>query len=219
MSGEEEKKIGKKLIGFLLVSILLIGGISCFARIRDQNAEILKSVYYSETEEIISEVLADLTHDGRDDLVLICKNTMDEYHLKVYSVINKKPVLTYEDTISDNHAGWRWYYIYTSNNKKYLMQYIPEIWNGFGEYRLEIFFIDTKSNRKDMIVSNAVAYDSVHNPDSEMEKKLLQFKKELEDYQSDSVPLITIGYDSLTHKNYEYIIETEGLEWNGKGAI
>lgn len=191
---------------------MFVGGIICFTKIREKNAEILKSVYSSEDEEIVSTLLVDLTHDRKDDLVLISKNTIDGYHLKIYSVINQKPILIYEDFITNNHAGWRWYYIYTNNNKKYLMQYIPEIWNGIGEYRLEIFSLDIKMSRKGTIISEAVAYDSVHNPYSEMENELVQFKKELENYRLNSVPLITIGYDDLTEQNYEYIIETEVLK-------
>ena len=212
-------KIDKKILGLFSVLILLVGGGICFAKIREKNAEILKSVYSSEDEEIVSTLLVDLTHDRKDDLVLISKNTIDEYHLKIYSVINQKPILIYEDFITNNHAGWRWYYIYTNNNKKYLMQYIPEIWNGFGEYRLEIFSLDIKMSRKGTIISEAVAYDSVHNPYSEMENELVQFKKELEDYRLNSVPLITIGYDSLTKQNYEYIIETEVLKVNDGGKM
>lgn len=199
--------MGKGRLALCFILTLLAGGGIYLAGSREKNAEILQSAYSLEDGEIVGTLLADLTHDGKDDLVLISRDTVDEYDLHIYSVIDQKPSLIYEDSISDHHAGWRWYYIYAKEDQIYLMQYIPEIWNGFGGYRLEIFFLDTVKNRKNMLVSDAVMYDPVHKPDSGIEDELARFQRKYEDYQRDSIPLITIGYDNLTDKRYEYTIQ------------
>lgn len=161
---------------------------------------------------LASTILSDLTHDGRDELILISK-TPYEVNFRVYSIMDEVPTMIYEDSASDNHAGWKWYYLYTVDNQEYLLQYIPEIWNGMGTCHLDIFSFH--ANNKEELFSQDMPYDAAHISEQaqvELKKQMDDFKENLQGYQKSSIPLITIGSDALTGKEYDYIIQRNDLD-------
>ena len=98
-------------------------------------------------ENIAGTLMVDLTHDGNDELLVISQDAL-EITLEIYAIIDGNPIVIYKDHASDNHAGWRWYYLTVVDHKNYILQYTPEIWNGIGNYHFEIFSFNQKGQKE-----------------------------------------------------------------------
>lgn len=115
----------------------------------------------------------------------------------------------YKDSASDNHAGWRWYYLTVVDDKDYILQYTPEIWNGIGNYHLEVFSFDQKG-QKEILETQKLPYDSIHiSEDKKLDllNKTENFKVIYEKWLACSTPLITIGSDPFTGHSVNYILK------------
>ena len=117
--------------------------------------------------------MVDLTHDGNDELLVISQDAL-EITVEIYAIIDSNPIVIYKDHASDNHAGWRWYYLTVVDHKKEL------------------------------------PYDSIHTSEDNKQDLLIKtqnFKAIYEKWQTNSIPLITIGSDPLTGDNDNYVLE------------
>ena len=110
-------------------------------------------------ENIAGTLMVDLTHDGNDELLVISQDAL-EITVEIYAIIDSNPIVIYKDHASDNHAGWRWYYLTVVDHKK-----------------------------QDLLI------------------KTQNFKAIYEKWQTNSIPLITIGSDPLTGDNDNYVLE------------
>lgn len=131
------------------------------------------------------------------------------FSIEIYAIIDGNPIVIYKDHASDNHAGWRWYYLTVVDHKNYILQYTPEIWNGIGNYHFEIFSFNQKG-QKEILETQELPYDSIHTSEDNKQDLLIKtqnFKAIYEKWQTNSIPLITIGSDPLTGDNDNYVLE------------
>ena len=193
----------------IFISILLLGLGCFFVGRKNGYRDLFKDILSSYPEgNIAVTLIVDLTHNGNDDLLVISQDAL-EITLEVYTITDGKPVVIYKDSASDNHAGWRWYYLTVVDNKDYILQYTPEIWNGIGNYHFEIFSFNQKG-QKEILETEELPYDSIHTSEDNKQDLLIKtqnFKAIYEKWQTNSIPLITIGSDPLTGDSVNYILK------------
>lgn len=199
----------KKIKISISICILLLGLGGFLIATKNSHRDFFKDILscYSE-ENIVGTLMVDLTHDGNDELLVISQDAL-EITLEVYTIIDGNPIVIYKDSASDNHAGWRWYYLTVVDNKNYILQYTPEIWNGIGNYHLEVFSFD-QNGQKEILETQELPYDSIHISEDNKQNlinKTENFKAIYEKWKTNSTPLITIGSDPLTGNNDNYILE------------
>lgn len=195
----------------ILISIcIVLLGLGCFLIVTKNNHhDFFKDILsrYSE-ENIAGSLMVDLTHDGNDELLVISQDAL-EITLEIYAIIDDNPIVIYKDSASDNHAGWRWYYLTVVDRKNYILQYTPEIWNGIGNYYFEIFSFNQKG-QKEILETQELPYDPIHTSEDNKQdllNKTQNFKANYEKWKTNSTPLITIGSDPLTGDNDNYVLE------------
>lgn len=194
----------------LIFICMILLGLGCFLIATKNNQynffdDILSR--YPE-ENIAGTLMVDLTHDGNDELLVISQDAL-EITLEIYAIIDGNPIVIYKDHASDNHAGWRWYYLTVVDHKNYILQYTPEIWNGIGNYHFEIFSFN-QMGQKEILETQELPYDSIHTSEDNKQDLLIKtqnFKAIYEKWQTNSIPLITIGSDPLTGDNDNYVLE------------
>ena len=153
----------------IFISILLLGLGCFFVGRKNGYRDLFKDILSRYPEgNIAVTLIVDLTHNGNDDLLVISQDAL-EITLEVYTITDGKPVVIYKDSASDNHAGWRWYYLTVVDDKDYILQYTPEIWNGIGNYHLEVFSFDQKG-QKEILETHKLPYDSIHIFEDKKEK-------------------------------------------------
>lgn len=193
----------------IFISILLLGLGCFFVGRKNGHCDFFKDILSRYPEENIAvNLIVDLTHDGNDDLLVISQDAL-EITLEIYTITDGKPVVIYKDSASDNHAGWRWYYLTVVDDKDYILQYTPEIWNGIGNYHLEVFSFDQKG-QKEILETQKLPYDSIHiSEDKKLDllNKTENFKVIYEKWLACSTPLITIGSDPFTGHSVNYILK------------
>ena len=96
----------------LIFICMILLGLGCFLIATKNNQynffEDILSRYPE--ENIAGTLMVDLTHDGNDELLVISQDAL-EITLEIYAIIDGNPIVIYKDHASDNHAGWRWYYL------------------------------------------------------------------------------------------------------------
>ena len=194
----------------LIFICMILFGLGCFLIATKNNQynffEDILSRYPE--ENIAGTLMVDLTHDGNDELLVISQDAL-EITVEIYAIIDSNPIVIYKDHASDNHAGWRWYYLTVVDHKNYILQYTPEIWNGIGNYHFEIFSFNQKG-QKEIFETQELPYDSIHTSEDNKQDLLIKtqnFKAIYEKWQTNSIPLITIGSDPLTGDNDNYVLE------------
>lgn len=149
------------------------------------------------TSGIISTLLADLTGDGRKELIAIDDWNDGEYiSMAVYGIRNDGLVVNlYEDEACDTHPGWRWLYLYEKDGKNYLFRYCPVMYQGVGTYSYEIFSL-TGEGEEVLLYSGEKACDiSREEASEELWNEMGEFLEEVHAYQEASIPLVEIGED------------------------
>ena len=107
----------------LIFICMILLGLGCFLIATKNNQynffEDILSCYPE--ENIAGTLMVDLTHDGNDELLVISQDAL-EITLEIYAIIDGNPIVIYKDHASDNHAGWRWYYLTVVDHKNYILQ-------------------------------------------------------------------------------------------------
>ena len=71
--------------------------------------------------------MADLTHDNRDEMIVLERLETDYFSgmLHIYHVSDGGDVVEiYEDDVGEVQLGWRWHYLYKDmDDREYLVQY------------------------------------------------------------------------------------------------
>ena len=197
----------KKSYVFLILFLIVVGYL--FASRKENEEDIWQSVLEQYSENLVGSKQVDLTHDGKDDLVVVSKYG-EEIRLEVYTMVEDTPTLIYQDCAADNHAGWRWYYLTTAqDHQNYILQYIPEIWNGIGTYRFEVLSFDETGEKK-ILETQELSYDSLHVSEEEaavLAENLEDFKAAYKKWQESSTPLVVLGDDPLTGETFDAVLE------------
>ena len=203
----------------ILICIILLGSGCFFVVMKNNQHDSFEDILsrYSE-ENIAGSLMADLTHDGNDELLVISQKAISpdatspevmETTLEIYAMMDGNPVVIYKDLAADNHPGYRWYYLTVVDHKNYILQYTPEIWNGIGNFHFEVFSFN-QEGQKEILEKQEVPYDSIHTSEDDMQDlsiKMENFKTIYEKWKANSIPLITIGSDMLTGDNDYYVLE------------
>lgn len=182
-------------------------------------------LYENYKGEQVNSILADLTHDGEDDLLVISTHESDseqngmpsEYSketiIDVYTRSNGEIINIYSDSAnSEVHPGYRWYYLYVEENRPYLVQYSPDFWSGIATYRYQVFSFDSKGE-KIMLAEEQADYDSTHSDEAAKRNQadgLQQLIERAQPYRQ--IPLIELGEDILVNDpdmpaHYSYVIQ------------
>ncbi len=183
----------------------------------EKSSEITRINYYHmedpEVEKgprakLLSEFLADLTHDDKEDLIKI-------------SGAEKDPELTYLDVIDSDgktrlwtetahtaHAGWNSVYLYRKDGMDYLLVFNPYQSTGLAYYTFTVFYI-TGPNRMEMIDSGAYTFSYGAEKGAENyfdEAKFRAFADRLNIYLKDSFLLMSTEGGTLIYSTPENIL-------------
>lgn len=181
---------------------------------KDSSTIYKKFLTQTYSKDNIKVIMADLIHDGRDEMIVLESLGTDYFSgmLHIYSISDDGDVIEiYQDDVGEVQMGWRWYYLYKdSREKEYLVQYIPGIYGGSGVFTLDMIqFSPNGSYSRDKIAE--VIYDTTYfneEQQKEMNVKLDSFKEILFQYKNSSEQLIGVGSDM-------YLLKEEGVYFGG----
>lgn len=171
----------------------------------------------------VSTLLADLTGDGVQDLIVVRNDSLISVEVYTLNEANDMMCL-YQESIADTHAGWRWLYLYEENGKKYLFRYSPWAGQGYADYQYQIFSFSQEGEE-------TVRYEGEKDcrimPEDEKWKEtwddMQLFLEQIHAYQKASIPLVEIGndyfdteYGCMDGREYHYVIESDEL---GIGSV
>lgn len=173
--------------------------------------------YFDENyaKENCNVFLADLTHDGVNDMVVveILKDTtlapinnVDEYNYIRINVLhmgdNGMISSIYENDAKNIHSGWLWLYLYEEDGKDYLLQYSPNLLEGVGNYHYNIFSLG--GNGEQIIYkSDQVDFKLDTTADeSAIRKRIEDLQARVDNYSAKSKVLIELGEESFLGKTY-----------------
>lgn len=126
----------------------------------------------------------------------------------------------YQSSAGYPHSGWNWLYLYHENDRDYLMQFSPMMWQGRGSYEYKIFSL-SDTGEEQMYRYGEENYGTV-DVDEEQQKPLWDrmklFLDQVDTYRKNSIPLVEIGndyfggeYGSLDGREYNYVILSDEL--------
>lgn len=158
--------------------------------------------------QLLSEFQADLTHDGKEDLIKI-------------SVADQDPELTYLDVIDADgktrlwtetahtaHAGWNSVYLYRKDGMDYLLVFNPSQFTGLANFTFALFYI-TGANKIDIVDSGAYSFSYGAKKGSENyfdEAKFRTFADRVNTYLKDSILLLSTEGGTLLYSTPENIL-------------
>lgn len=175
----------------------------------------------NDMQGITGTLLADLTGDGREELIVISSQADGGYiPIAVYGIEKNGLVVTlYEDAASDSHAGWRWLYLYEEKGKNYLFRYAPVMYQGMGTWSWEIFSL-TEDGEEVLLDSAEKEVDLTGGEATEeLWEQMGAFLKQVHACQEKSIPLVEIGedyfdaeYGPCEVRTYHYVMACDELE-------
>lgn len=191
-----------------------------FADEADDAEKYRAFVKKNHTAGIANTLLADLTGDEREELIVLDNQESGKYiPVAVYGIRDDGQVVRlYEDAAYDAHPGWRWLYLYEEDGKNYLFRYSPVMYQGIGTYSYEIFSL-TGEGGEVLLASEEKAYDiSRGEVSEELWDEMGKFLEPVHAYQNASIPLVEIGedyvdaaYGSFEARKYNYVIDRDEL--------
>ncbi len=102
---------------------------------------------------------ADLNHDSTDETIILNKgnwSSMDEVRLGVYQ---DDGTLLYSDSLYAAHAGWNNYFLYTKDDKDYLLEFSPTMYQGYADYSWKLMDFD-RSGKLRIVDEEHVKFNS-----------------------------------------------------------
>lgn len=82
---------------------------------------------------------ADLDHDGENEQIVVCEKAEDLYELKVWK---QDGTLLWSTEAGTSHTEWNTILIYQNEGEDYLIQYLPAMYQGIGNYTCTMFSLE-----------------------------------------------------------------------------
>ncbi len=155
--------------------------------------------------KLLSELQADLTHDGKENIIRISEAEVD-------------PELTFADILGPDgktrlwtetahlaHAGWNSVYLYTRDGKDYLLVFNPYQSTGLADYTFALFYI-TGKDKIDIVDSGAYSFSYGAGKGSENafdEAEFRAFADRVNTYLKDSYLLLSTEGGTLKYSTPE----------------
>jgi hypothetical protein len=165
--------------------------------------------------KLLSELQADLTHDGKEDMIRISGAEIDPEltYLDVLDAKGKNRLWT--ETAHPAHAGWNSVYLYSKNGEDYLLVFNPYQSTGLADYTFVMFYI-TGKNKIDIADSGAYSFSYGAKKGSENyfdETKFREFADKVNTYLKDSYLLLSTEGGTLVYSTPEkHIAPSEQYE-------
>ena len=152
--------------------------VSCTQNVNEEALRQPLRAYFGEhyDPETDACVFADLTHDGRQELVTVqlwadqaqaeplsalAYPSMDEFELGRVTVLRLTEEQTVEELwtreVGSAHAGWGECFLYRQDGADYLLEYSPYSNTGASEYSYRMFWLDAEG-REQTQAENAVSF-------------------------------------------------------------
>lgn len=141
---------------------------------------------------------ADLTHDGRDDLIVLeTQGDASDYTLEamvtVFTRDQSGEVRTiYEKQMDQSHAGWGWLYLYEENGMSYLMEYDPILYEGTSRYAFSVFYLDGEG-RQIQLAGDTLEFEWNGENGKDLEDQIRAFNQKVFVYMEHSRVIAAIG--------------------------
>lgn len=97
------------------------------------------------------------------------------------------------DSAAVSHAGWNSLFVCRIEGDSYLFRYLPTMYQGFADYRYELFLLD-ENGEEQILIGNEVQFDEVFDSGDHQSfdiEKIADFLWEVRGYLSDSVLLLS----------------------------
>ena len=155
--------------------------------------------------KLLSELKADLTHDGKENIIRISGGEIDPelVYLDVLDSDGKTRLWT--ETAHPAHAGWNSVYLYSKDGKDYLLVFNPYQSTGLADYTFALFYI-TGKNRIDLVDSGAYSFSYGAEKGSKNyfdEAKFRAFADKVNTYLKDSYLLLSTEGGTLVYSTPE----------------
>ncbi len=191
-----------------LVQITLAG------KEEEKSSEITRLNYYHPVDpnekndprsKLLSELQADLTHDGTLDIIKISGAESDPelVYLDILSPDERTRLWT--ETAHPAHAGWNSVYLYRKDGEDYLLVFNPYQSTGLADYTFALFYI-TGKNRINLVDSGAYSFSygaEKGSKDYFDEAKFRAFADKVNTYLKDSYLLLSSEGGSLQYSTPE----------------
>lgn len=82
---------------------------------------------------------ADLDHDGETEQIVVCEKAEDLYELNVQK---QDGTLLWSTEASTSHVEWNTILLYQNEGEDYLIQYLPVMYQGIGNYTCTMFSLE-----------------------------------------------------------------------------
>ena len=141
---------------------------------------------------------ADLTHDGRDDLIVLeTEGDASDYSLEaavtVFTRDQAGEIRTvYERQIDQSHAGWGWLYLYEENGKDYLVEYDPILYEGLSSYAFSVFYLNEEGERI-QLAGDTLEFEWNGEIGKSLEDQIKAINQKALDYMEHSRVIAAIG--------------------------
>ena len=102
---------------------------------------------------------ADLNHDGIDEKIILNAgnwSAMDEVRLGIYQ---QDGMLLHTAALYGGHAGWNNYFLYTKDDKDYLLEFSPTMYQGYADYSWKLMDFD-RSGKLRIVDEDTVKFNS-----------------------------------------------------------
>jgi hypothetical protein len=180
----------------------------------EKSSEITRLNYYHAVEpeeesdprtKLLSEIKADLTHDGKVDIIRISGAESDPelIYLDILDPDGKTRLWT--ETAHPAHAGWNSIYLYRKDGKDYLLVFNPYQSTGLADYTFALFYI-TGKNRIELVDSGAYSFSygaKKGSKDYFDEAKFRAFADKVNTYLKDSYLLLSTEGGTLQYSTPE----------------
>lgn len=143
---------------------------------------------------------ADVTHDGKEDKILIDVNDIlsDDQIPATVNVYGQEDHVIWTGEVGIPHMGWGYYYLAAYKGKDYILFYLPDESQGDIYYTFRLFHFDSEG-KQILDDEYKISYKTAEQWEGDLEK----FEKRLEEYLENSVLLVGVFDFSLEYYTEE----------------
>lgn len=175
-----------------------------------KEAELLFPMEYAENGDVI--LFADLDQDGKKECI---ETGLTEYRkdergiVEVHDGEQKDSPVIWDCEYSRVHAGNLILALYREDEKDYLVKYTPYIGQGHGEYRLEIFSLNSQGE-ENIFRSYEMDFQLYQNQEDGIESgffgdrdQIRRFLEKADDYMENSLLIVSTDNGKLSYSTPE----------------
>jgi hypothetical protein len=183
----------------------------------DERVRILYGEFLAgkQNEASSNVFLADLTHDGVDEMIVVSFFALDgktplpchdgpaamtgfgEASVTVYTLDEKENVQKLDrQSAASAHAGWLQLYLVKVDGSDYLFRYAPDMFQGYGEYSADVYALDGKGHAVTLF-HKELSFTPDQMAQQAIQDEIKAFEQACQPYFTNALPLIVVFDDKF----------------------